>query len=132
MRRDAERLVKGFFPRDFSARERAIFEAGIALGTAAHAASGLPVVNGSVAKAVEKALEKSLRLQPYRKQVRVRIKPRRSAKRHEYDYDTLTPEIMDVKVLVNYQGVEVTARMRYVKEIGYPLMYVEKITKARD
>lgn len=121
-------MVKRLFPRGFSDRERAVFEAGVALGVAAHAAAGLPVAGGLAAKAVEKALERCLGLQPYRRSVKVRIRPRRGRKRHEYDYDTLTPEIMDVKVVVSYGGFEVTARMRYLKEIRYPLMYVEKIT----
>ena len=131
MRRDVERIAKQLFPRGFSDRERAVFEAGIALGVAAHAAAGLPITRGLVAKAVERALEKSLALQPYRKSVKIRINPRHGRKKHEYNYDTLIPEIMDVKVVINYRGVEVAARMRYVKELRYPLMYVERITEDR-
>jgi len=131
MKREKEKIVKGFFPKGFTDRERAVFEAGIALGAIAHAVAGLPITR-ETAKDVEQALEKSFALQPYREKVRIRIRPRRGRKKSEYDYDSLSPEIMDVRVIVRYGGARVFARMRYVKDIDYPLMYIERIVGVKD
>jgi hypothetical protein len=37
-----EDIARRYFPKDFTDRERAIFEAGIALGALTHSAVGLP------------------------------------------------------------------------------------------
>ena len=35
--------------------------------------------------------------------------------------------MLDVTVTIKIEGVRVTSRMRYIDEVRYPLMYVEKI-----
>jgi hypothetical protein len=73
-----EDIARRYFPKDFTDRERAIFEAGIALGALTHSAVGLPAAS-TVAPYIEKALAKSFMLQPYRREVKVRLRriPRR-------------------------------------------------------
>ncbi|MDW8360063.1 MAG: dihydroneopterin aldolase family protein, partial [Candidatus Caldarchaeum sp.] len=72
--RAAERVAKRFFPQGFTDRERAVFEAGIALGAIVHTVAGFPV-SGEVKHFIERAVERSFLLQPYRRKVKLRIKP---------------------------------------------------------
>ncbi len=127
--KDVEEFVKRFFPRDFSDRERAIFEAGIALGAITHAVCGFPTTR-STKQFIEKAVEKSFMLQPYRKNVKIRVKS--TAKRGRlYRYDTITPNDLEAVVEIEYGQTVVKARMTHVKKLDYPLMYVSKIIQRR-
>ncbi len=124
-----EDIARRYFPEDFTDRERAIFEAGIALGALTHSAVGLPAVS-TVAPYIEKALAKSFMLQPYRRVVKVRLRriPRRP---RLYRYGTVSPENLEAEVVVEYGSARVRARMGYVKELKYPLMYVVEATGRR-
>jgi len=125
-----EEIARRYFPENFTDRERAIFEAGIALGALTHSAVGLPAVS-TVAPYIEKALAKSFMLQPYRRDVKVRLRriPRRP---RLYRYGTVSPENVEAEVVVEYGSARVRARMGYVKELKYPLMYVVEATGRRD
>ncbi|MCS6770040.1 MAG: dihydroneopterin aldolase family protein [Candidatus Caldarchaeum sp.] len=127
--RAAERVAKRFFPQGFTDRERAVFEAGIALGAIVHTVAGFPV-SGEVKHFIERAVERSFLLQPYRRKVKLRIKPR-VRKAGLYRYGTVDPEDLDVEVEVAYGEYVVAARMSYVNSLKYPLMYVSKITQRR-
>ena len=124
-----EDIARRYFPKDFTDRERAIFEAGIALGALTHSAVGLPAVS-TVAPYIEKALAESFMLQPYRREVKVRLRriPRRP---RLYRYGTVSPENIEAEVVVEYGSARVRARMGYVKELKYPLMYVVEATGRR-
>jgi hypothetical protein len=124
-----EDIARRYFPKDFTDRERAIFEAGIALGALTHSAVGLPAVS-TVAPYIEKALAESFMLQPYRREVKVRLRriPRRP---RLYRYGTVSPENIEAEVVVEYGSARVRARMGYVKELKYPLMYVVEATGGR-
>jgi len=123
-----EKEARRLFPKDFTDAERAVFEAGIALGSVAHALAGLPAIGTrDIEKTMSAAISKCFSLQPYRKKVRVRLRLPRRSKRHEYDYEVLTPEKLDVEVITSYGKACAKARMRYNKKLRYPLMYVEKV-----
>jgi hypothetical protein len=124
-----EDIARRYFPEDFTDRERAIFEAGIALGALTHSAVGLPAAS-TVAPYIEKALAESFMLQPYRREVKVRLRriPRRP---RLYRYGTVSPENIEAEVVVEYGSARVRARMGYVKELKYPLMYVVEATGGR-
>jgi hypothetical protein len=124
-----EDIARRYFPKDFTERERAIFEAGIALGALTHSAVGLPAAS-TVAPYIEKALAESFMLQPYRREVKVRLRriPRRP---RLYRYGTVSPENIEAEVVVEYGSARVRARMGYVKELKYPLMYVVEATGRR-
>ena len=68
-------------------------------------------------------------LQPFKEQVEVKIDARRLRRRGKppYDYSTLRGDELVVKVLVKYGGARVHASMRFIPELGYPLMYVERV-----
>lgn len=111
-------------------RERAVFEAGIKLGTVYHQFIGTPVSSSNV-RSLEKAIEEGVKVQPFVDDVEVRI-DRKSLrkKRNEFDYQSLTGAMLDVRVGIRIEEVFVLARMRYVEELNYPLMFVEKISES--
>jgi len=124
-----EEVARRFFPKDFTDRERAIFEAGVALGVITHSLTGFPAAE-EVKKIIESAAEKIFAIQPYRKKVKLRIVGIKK-KRGVYGYDTLKPENLEISVQVQYGSATVTARMRYINELAYPLMYVAKISERK-
>lgn len=111
-------------------RERAVFEAGIKLGTVYHQFIGTPVSASNVAS-LEKAIEEGVKVQPFVDDVEVKI-DRKSlrSKRNEFDYQSLTDAMLDVRVRIRVENVRVVARMRYVEELNYPLMFVERISES--
>lgn len=122
---DREKLASEKF--NCSARERAIFEAGIKMGTIYHQFVGAPVNSESVSK-FESAIEETIMVQPYVKSVKVRID--RSVfpvSEDEYSYVSLTGNMIDAVVVIEIDGVAVTSEMRYDEKLGYPLMFVSKI-----
>ncbi len=123
-------IAKNYFDRSITDRERAIFEGAITLGAIYHQFVGTPICrNEEVVRALEKAISKTMRLQPYKEEVEVKIdiEALKAGKDHAYDYEILGNKHMDVRVISKYGDARVTVRMRYVPEIKYNLMYVEKI-----
>jgi hypothetical protein len=111
-----------------SDRERALFEAGIKLGTIYHQFVGTPVSKAN-AEAVERAIEESARIQPFVEDVTVHIdRTALREKRGPYDYYTLTGTMLQVRVRVRYGGAVVWAEMRKIGELSYPLMYVTEVS----
>jgi hypothetical protein len=109
--------------------ERAAFEAGIKMGTIYHQFVGIPVSSDNV-ETLEKAIEEGCRIQPFVESVKVQIdKSRLKTKRGEFDYISLTGEMLDVELVVKYKGAVVEAGMRHVKEMNYPLMFIKRISR---
>lgn len=125
MRSAREERAEGYF--QCTPRERAVFEAGIKLAAVYHQFIGTPVSISNV-DSLEKAIEEGVKVQPFVEEVKVLIR-RESLrrKRNEYDYQSLTGEMLDVTVTIRIGEVRVVGRMRYIEEIKYPLMYVQKI-----
>ena len=88
---------------------------------------GTPVSIDSV-PSLEKAIEESLTLQPCINGVNVRINREMLQKaENEYEYLSLTGDMLDVRVSAQYQDVKAVVRMHYIEELQYPLMYVEEV-----
>jgi|WetSurMetagenome_2_1015567.scaffolds.fasta_scaffold15427_5 dihydroneopterin aldolase len=110
-----------------SARERAVFESGIKLGTIYHQFVGTPLSSSNV-ESLEKAIEEGVRVQPFVKDVEVHIERHAlRGKKDEYDYQTLTGPMLDVKLTIEVDDVVVVSGMRYIEELHYPLMFVRSI-----
>lgn len=108
-------------------RERALFEAGIKMGTIYHQFVGMPVNLGTVG-AIEEGMRSAISVQPYVDSVSIRID--RSAFPEDvdrYSYVSLTGDMIEAKVTIRIGKSSVTAEMRYDAEMGYPLMYVSDI-----
>ncbi len=106
-------------------RERAIFEAGIKLGTLYHQYVGVPI-NLSNSDSLQSAMRESVLVQPFVEDAEVRIDREIVKKRQGvYKYITLSGEMLDVRVRIKYNDETVTARLHYVEEMDYPLMHLE-------
>lgn len=122
-----EEKVAGYF--NCSIRERAIFEAGIKLAAVYHQYTGCPVSITNV-ESLELAVSNGVRVQPFVEDVEVHIdRSRLRPKKNEYDYQSLTGEMLDVRVVIKIENIRVSARMKYLSEVRYPLMYVEEIAE---
>lgn len=107
--------------------ERAAFEAGVKLGTIYHQFVGVPLSAENV-DTLEKAIEAGSKVQPFVENVRVKIdRSKLKKKRGQYDYVSLTGEMLDVTLVVRYKSAKVRASMRLIEEMNYPLMFIEEI-----
>ncbi len=126
---DRVKIADDFFDCDDS--ERAAFEAGIKLGTIYHQFVGTPISRENVAL-LEKAIAEGTKIQPFVEDAEVQIsKKELKSKKGEFDYVSLSGNMLKVRLVVEYGDVRVTAGMKFIKEINYPLMYIEKIEKNR-
>ncbi|HTP54121.1 MAG TPA: dihydroneopterin aldolase family protein [Thermoplasmata archaeon] len=116
-----------------SPRESLLFEAGIKLGGIFHQYLGIPV-DPRTAPALARAIEAAVRLQPYVREVRVRVTPARGPPvgRGRFAYRYLAPEMLDVRVRLEDRGVEVVARLRHRPDLRYTLMDVVRAGTRRS
>ncbi len=111
-------------------RERAVFEAGIKLGTIYHQFVGTPLCAANV-EILERAIEDGVRVQPFVKEIDVHIdrSTLRRKKRDEYDYQTLHGNMLRVRLRIQIENVSVLAEMRYIEELRYPLMCISEVSE---
>lgn len=108
-------------------RERAIFEGAITMGALFHQFVGTPVNLNSV-ESLENAIETAMSVQPCVSMVEVRIDRKKLEEiANEFDYVSLTGEMLDVKVVTTCSQKQALIRLKFVSELNYPLMYVEKV-----
>jgi hypothetical protein len=112
--------------------ERAVFEAGIKLGTVYHQFVGAPISKDNV-DVLEKSIAEGAKVQPFVKNAEVRIDRSRLRKKStEFDYLTLTGDMLDVRLTVKFKNVEVICEMKHIKEMNYPLMYVKRVIRGKN
>ncbi|NHJ23112.1 MAG: dihydroneopterin aldolase [Candidatus Lokiarchaeota archaeon] len=125
---------RSFFDPNLSIRERACFEVGIKLGALYHILCGIPIRSDSaVIESIEKGIEAAISCQPYVKFVKIDIDKTKISgdKSTEFDYDEVTGKIINAKVIIEFESVEVTAFIKWIDTLKYPLMYIETI-KVKD
>ena len=111
----------------FDAGIRSVFEAGIKLGTIYHQFVGTPVAAANV-EILEKAIEDGVRVQPFVKDVKVGIsREALRRKKDEFDYQTLTGNMLSVELTITVGETTVVAAMDFKEDLHYPLMYVRSI-----
>ncbi len=112
---------------NITTRERAIFEGAISMGALFHQFVGTPV-NKDTKESLEKAMEESLSLQPAIEKVEVEIRfDKLEQSMTEFDYTSLTGDMLDVKIHTKVDDVIAIIRIEFIEELNYPLMYVEEI-----
>ena len=112
---------------NITTRERAIFEGAISMGALFHQFVGTPV-NKNSTESLEKAMEESLSLQPAIEKVEVNIRfDKLEESMTEFDYTSLTGDMLDVKIHTKVEDVLAIIRIEFIEELNYPLMYVEDI-----
>jgi hypothetical protein len=47
--------------------------------------------------------------------------------KNEYNYISLTGEMLDVRIVSDYSGKKAVIRLKFIEELNYPLMYVEDV-----
>ena len=110
---------------DATDAELACFEAGIKFGALYHQFAGTPVSPES-APSLARAIEEAIENQPYCERVAVDIDAAKVAEDSARGYAEFTGRHATVEVVVEYEGVEVVARM--ATEDGYPLMRIASVT----
>ncbi len=123
-----EELIKSYFDKSITDRERAIFEMGIALGFVYHQFIGTPFRKDSI-KILEKAIKSALLAQPFRVFADVKIKYK-GKEDTPYSYGEISKKNLDVTVKIKYGKALVSGRLRFIKSVNYPLMYIEEIREA--
>jgi len=128
MSNDNEKI---YFSSNISLRERACFEIGIKLGALYHILCGIPISsNTKVVDSIENGIEAAISCQPYVKSVKINIDREKiqGDKSTEFEYDEITGKLINAIVVLEYESVEITAKVEWVEDLRYPLMFIEKIT----
>ena len=123
---------KIYFSPDLSERERACFETGIKLGALYHILCGIPIQsNENIINSIEQGIESAISCQPYVKSVKIHLDRDKilGKKESEFDYDEITGKIIQAELNLEYESVNVVAKVEWVNQLEYPLMYIEKIHK---
>jgi len=125
-------VARKYFDSRVTDRERTAFEGGIALASIYHQFVGTPISpKGNSVKALESAIKETIKLQPYKKKVNVKVDTSRLKQRWSgdpYNYEPLRGEHLNVEVESQYRSAKVKARMRYIPELQYSLMYIQEIS----
>jgi hypothetical protein len=109
-------------------RDNALFEAGIKLGALYHQFTGSPV-NLNTVSSLEQAIEESISVQPYVKDISVKIDRDmlKSKLNSGFGYSELQGPMLKVKITVKYGSVKVKVGMEHNSELNYPLMKIEEM-----
>jgi hypothetical protein len=123
--------INNYFPTNLSERERACFEVGIKLGALYHILCGLPISsNVDIINSIEKGIEASISCQPYVKNVKIHLNKDKiiGDKKTEFAYDDISGEIINAEIDLEYESVKIKAAIKWIEDLSYPLMYIEKIS----
>lgn len=121
---------KIYFSPNLTNRERACFETGIKLGALYHILSGIPISSKEeIIKSIEKGIEASISCQPFVKSIKVNFDREkiRGDKTNQFDYDEISGKIIRAELRLEYESVEVFAKIDWIEDMEYPLMYIKEI-----
>ena len=123
---------KIYFSTKINERERACFETGIKLGALYHILCGMPISSDPlILDSVERGIEASISCQPYVKSVKINLNRDviKGDKKTEFSYDEITGMIIQAELIVEYESTEIIAKIKWIEEMEYPLMFIEDIRK---
>jgi len=108
--------------------DNVLFEAGIKLGALYHQFTGSPV-NLRTVGSLEKAIQESISVQPFVKDITVSIDRDmiRSRLNDEFGYCELEGRMLDVKITMRYESVLADVSLAFDRELDYPLMKIDKV-----
>lgn len=119
---------KYFTPKSTD-RDRAVFEAGIALGMVMHQFSGIPVRSRSDLEVVEETIKRAILAQPFRSNARVKLRTKLSGDTGVYSYSTVKTRDMDICVEVCYGKARVKACVKHFEDLDFNLAFIEDIVE---
>jgi len=125
-----EKIDKVFFSPDLSIRERACFETGIKLGALYHILCGIPIQSDeNIIHSIEKGIEAAISCQPFVKSIKIDLDREKILrnKSTEFDYDEITGKIIRAELIIEYESVEIVAKIDWIEDLDYPLMFIEKV-----
>lgn len=113
---------------EISARDVALFEAGIKLGALYHQFVGTPVSEDTI-DGLARAIEKSISLQPYVRGVSVSINKEMVKKKQnpKFGYCELEGKMLNVSLEVLYKNTSAQVELAYDEEKDYPMMRIREI-----
>lgn len=121
---------KIYFSPELSNRERACFETGIKLGALYHILCGIPISsNERVITSIERGIEAAISCQPYVKSIKLNLDRDKieGDKLTQFDYDEVSGKIIRAEIVLEYESIEILAKIDWVEDLQYPLMFIEKI-----
>lgn len=108
-----------------TARDNAVFEAGIKLGALYHQFVGSPV-SLKTADSMETAIAQSISVQPYVKHITVKLNRKMIEENlSSFGYTELKGPMLDVDAVIKYEKYEVAVGIAY--NDGYPLMFIKDV-----
>jgi Uncharacterized protein conserved in archaea len=112
----------------FSDRDHALFEAGIKLGALYHQFIGTPLSLSGIGS-LEKAIENSIRAQPYVLDISVKINENdvRAQLNESFRYTELKGAMLTVRTVILYGSAKVFASLEFDEKLNYPLMKIDKV-----
>ena len=121
MKLEENEIFNSYF-KNLSDRERAVFEGGITLGALFHQFVGTPISLKNK-EILEKSIEEAMKNQPCVEDIQVEI----VGDLKEDKYVSLDGNMLNVKLKIKVNNTVAILRLKYIKELDYPLMYVEEI-----
>ncbi len=121
---------KIFFSSDLTERERACFETGIKLGALYHILCGIPITKDEkVIHSIENGIETAISCQPYVQSVKILLDREKilGDKSTEFNYDEITGKIIRAEVIIKYETIKVVAKIDWIEDFEYPLMFIDSI-----
>ncbi len=108
--------------------ERIAFELGIKLGALFHQFVGAPVSSHNI-ETLERAIEETTESQAFVRsaKVNIRLDDEEIGEKSPFDYTTLTEEMIEVEVVVEYGDLRAVGMIEYIEDMNYPLMYIREI-----
>ncbi|MCD4846291.1 MAG: dihydroneopterin aldolase family protein [Methanosarcinales archaeon] len=106
-------------------RDNALFEAGIKLGALYHQFVGAPI-NLDTVDSLEQAISKSISVQPYVKEITVRIDRDMIAQTigDVFGYCELEGVMLNVEASIVFKGVTAVVALKFDPGLNYPLMRI--------
>jgi len=126
---------KIYFSADLSKRERACFETGIKLGALYHILCGIPITSDDkIIDSIENGIEAAISCQPYVKSIKVILDRDKITgnKSSQFDYDEISGKIIRAELTLKYETIEVFAKIDWIEDLQYPLMFIEKIHEIKQ
>ena len=128
---EKEKSANEYFNPKIDDKNRACFEAGIKLGAIFHSLLAFPVINEKkTLEAMQEGFIASFKNQPYVKGLDIKIHPggeETLGKDGEFEYTVIKDHMIDVNLDLEYHGVSLSAAIKWMPELEYPLMYIKEI-----
>jgi hypothetical protein len=121
MKLEENEIFNSYF-KNLSDRERAVFEGGITLGALFHQFVGTPISLKNK-EILEKSIEEAMKNQPCVEDINVEI----VGDLKEDKYVSLDGNMLNVELKIKIDNTVALLKLKYIKELDYPLMYVEEI-----